>query len=77
MIVKIKCFTGMRRFAPDGRHEFDIELEAGALVVNLLDQLKVPSETEAIAAVNGLRAKRNTRLQDGDTVVLFTPMEGG
>ncbi len=77
MIVRVKCFTGLRRYAPEGRKDFAIELDAGARVANLLDRLGVPVAIDAIAAVNGRRVARETPLQDGDAVVLFTPMEGG
>ena len=77
MIVRVKCFTGMRRFAPDGRIDFDIELDAGAQVAHLLERLGVPVATDVIAAVNGRRAERDALLREGDAVVLFTPMEGG
>jgi sulfur carrier protein ThiS len=77
VIVRVKCFTGLRRFAPDGRKDFTIELDAGAKVAHLLDRLGVPVATDVIAAVNGRRVDREAPLEDGDTLVLFTPMEGG
>ena len=77
MIVRVKCFTGMRRLAPVGRNDFKIELGADARVTHLLERLGVPPEIEPIAAVNGTRAKQDTPLHDGDTIVLFTPMDGG
>lgn len=67
----------MRRFAPGGRSEFEIELEAGANVEQLLAQMGLPAEARPFVAVNGLGTKRRKRLHDGDTIVLFTPMEGG
>jgi sulfur carrier protein ThiS len=67
----------MRRFAPAGANEFEIELEAGAQVGHLLDQLGVPAANQAMVAVNGARAERDRPLNDGDTIVLFTPAEGG
>ena len=77
MIVRVRCFTGMRRFAPDGRSEFDIELDAGASVADLFNRLGVLVGTDVIAAVNGRRADREAALHNGDAAVLFTPMEGG
>lgn len=77
MIVRVKCFTGMRRFAPAGGSEFEVEVDADARVARLLDQLGVPAGTQAIVAVNGERAEKSKPLHDGDTIVLFTLMEGG
>ena len=77
MIVRVKCFTGMRRFAPADQPEFDIEIDAGASVASLLELLEVPPDLQPIVAVNGARAETNRSLHDGDTIVLFTPVEGG
>ena len=77
MIVRVKCFTGMRRFAPADRTGFDIEIEAGASVARLLTLLEVPPDIQPIVAVNGARAETSKPLCAGDTIVLFTPVEGG
>ena len=77
MIVRVKCFTGMRRFAPGDRPEFDIEIDAGVSVANLLELLAVPHDIKPIVAVNGSRAEISRPLRDGDKIVLFTPVEGG
>jgi molybdopterin converting factor small subunit len=77
MNVRVKCFTGMRRYAPGGQSEFEIVLAEGAQVAQLLAHLNVPADAAAIIAVNGARAEGDRLLRDGDTVVLFTPMEGG
>ena len=77
MIVRVKCFTGMRRYAPQGQSEFALTLEAGARTAELLDQLSVPADAGVLIAVNGTCAHKDQLLQDGDTIVLFTPVEGG
>ena len=77
MIVRVRCFTGMRRYAPEGQSEFTQTLEAGARVALLLAQLNIPADAGVLIAVNGARADNDNVLQDGDTIVLFTPMEGG
>ena len=77
MIVRVKCFAGLRRYAPAGRSDFEVELAAGTPVGQLLDQMGVPADDQTFIAVNGTRAGRDKPLVDGDLVVLFTPMEGG
>lgn len=77
MKIRVRCFTGMRRYAPGGRGDFEQELAPGARVGQLLDQMGVPAAAGPFAAVNGVRADRQAILKDGDTVVLFTPAEGG
>lgn len=77
MKIRVRCFTGMRQYAPKGTGDFDLELAAGIRVAQLLDQMGVPADARPFIAVNGSRSERDMRLNDGDTVVLFTPAEGG
>ena len=77
MKVRVRCFTGMRRYAPGGRGDFDLEIEIGARVERLLEQMGVPAGMRPFIAVNGRRVDGDALLNDGDTVVLFTSMEGG
>lgn len=77
MNVRVKCFTGMRRYAPEGRGEFALALAEGAQVAQLLVQLNVPVDAGTFIAVNGVRVVPDQVLREGDTVVLFTPMDGG
>ena len=77
MKVRVRCFTGMRPYAPDGKGDFDLTLQAGTRVAQLLEQLGVSADVQPFIAVNGRRAEVGKRLADGDVVVLFTVMEGG
>lgn len=77
MKIRVRCFTGMRPYAPDGKGDFELELAAGSRVAQLLDQMGVPADTRPFMAVNGSRSQRDRLLSEGDTVVLFTSMEGG
>lgn len=77
MIVRVKCFTGLRRYAPDGQSEFTLTLVKGAQVAQILEHLNIPADAGALSAVNGALAQRDQVLRDGDVIVLFTPMDGG
>lgn len=77
MKVRVRCFTGMRQYAPGGRGDFALELEAGTRVGQLLDQMGVPADARPFVAVNGARVEGDPRLKENDIVVLFTPAEGG
>ena len=77
MKVRVRCFTGMRLYAPGGKGDFELEIEEGGRVEELLIQLGLPADARPFIAVNGLRAERDKRLSDGATVVLFTTSEGG
>lgn len=77
MKVRVRCFTGMRRYAPDGRGDFTLEMAEGSPVGRLLGHLKVPAGAGVFIAVNGRRAAPDHVLRDGDEVVVFELMEGG
>lgn len=75
MKIRVRCFTGMRQYAPEG--DVTIALAEGARVGQLLDQMGVPAKAQPFIAVNGRKADPEATLRDGDDVVLFTQMEGG
>jgi sulfur carrier protein ThiS len=67
----------MRRYAPDGKGDFTLEMTEGSPVARLLRHLKVPADAAVFIAVNGRRAEPDHVLRDGDGVVMFEHMEGG
>jgi molybdopterin converting factor small subunit len=76
-MVRVRCFTGMRRYLPEGKGDFAIELAEGADLRRLLDIMDVPPGIAPFIAVNGRKVVQDHLLRDGDEVVLFTHMEGG
>lgn len=77
MKIRVRCFTGMRPYAPEGEGDVKIELAEGTRVGQLLDQMGVPADVRPFIAVNGRKTDQDKTLYDGDDVVLFTQMEGG
>jgi len=57
---------------PDGI----LELDEGSTVRTALSRL-APAEGDLVIFLNGRSALPDTRLQEGDTLVLFAPMAGG
>ncbi len=77
MRVHVKVFAGLRRFAPGGKSPFDLELEPGATVGDLLKRLGIPEDKPKILLVNGRHASLDRELSHGDEVSLFPPVAGG
>lgn len=77
MKVRVRCFTGMRPYAPDGQSDFRLELVAGDTLRHLLEKLHIPADAKPFIAVNGRKVAAHHTLHDGDEVVMFTHMEGG
>jgi len=76
--VQVRLFTNLRRFLPKGYDgPLSYALPPGATVADLLATIGVPPEQEVTAGIREELAHRDTVLQDGDEVLLFTPMEGG
>ena len=77
MKIRVRCFTGMRQYAPEGEGDVKVALAEDSRVRQLLDQMGVPADAQPFIAVNGCKADHGKILRDGDEVVLFTQMEGG
>ncbi len=76
--VSVKLFGDLRRYAgrdPDEARM--VLLPTGSTVADLLAAVGVPAENEVTPGLNGDLAGRDSVLKDGDSVLLFGPMEGG
>ncbi len=76
--VRLTLFADLRRLLPKG-HEgpLDITLPPGSTVADLMAAANVPADEDVTIGVNGDQGARDTVLNNGDDVVLFSPMEGG
>jgi len=84
MNVHVRLFASLRdRFPADARGRGDIELESGATLAELIEQLAIPDRLAQMVLVDGQQAprKRGERvhlvLHDGQTVSIFPPVSGG
>jgi len=77
MKVHVSLFANLRDYSPVGRGSFDLGLEAGATVADLVASLHLPPVVQAVVLVNGRRAEPTTPLAPEDAVTMFPPMEGG
>lgn len=76
--VKLALFADLKRFLPkgqDGPQTFAIP--QGGTVADLLEAAGIPEGEEITIGLNGEQGQRDSVLQEGDDVVLFSPMEGG
>jgi sulfur carrier protein ThiS len=78
MVVQVKLFADLRRFLPRGQDgPIAYHLPPGATVADVLARIGISTEQEITAGVNGELAAPETHLNDGDELLLFSPMEGG
>ena len=64
MKIRVRCFTGMRQYAPEGEDDFATELAEGIRVEQLLDHMGVPADAHPFIAVNGRKTGRDKTLHD-------------
>lgn len=79
MRVTVKLFATLVRFKDGSRFgkPFDVELQDGALVKDLIDYLRIPPEETHVVFINNIIEEHTTPLKDGDIVGMFPPVGGG
>jgi sulfur carrier protein ThiS len=79
MDVEVKLFGNLGHYLPDGgsRFSFQLTLDEGSTVEEMLANLKLPQEMSVVAIVNGMQVSRDHVLKNGDDVNVFRPSGGG
>ena len=77
MKVHVDLYVNLKKYAPGGNSSFDVQLESGATVKTVLENLKIPADEKAIVLVNGRNADESNPLKEKDTITLYSPISGG
>ena len=78
ILVRLQLFADLRRFlAPGQQGPLTFSLRPGSTVRDLIGEAGIPLDAEITAGINGEQGRLESALNDGDEVVLFSPMEGG
>ena len=77
MNVHVSLFANLRDYSPGEEGSFDLRLDSGATIADLMAALHIPPVVQAVVLVNGRRAEPTSPLAPEDAVTLFPPMEGG
>ncbi|MCF8104384.1 MAG: MoaD/ThiS family protein [Desulfohalobiaceae bacterium] len=77
MRLTITLLGDLKRFAPGHGEEFELDLESGADIADLLQHLGLGSNRSKIVLVNGRQAREDRVLADADHVTLLPAVEGG
>ncbi len=78
--VCVKLLATYRKLLPPGvdSHKFEVEIEPGTTVGELMGSYGVPLTDDSVFLVNGLTPESlDQELQDGDHVAAFSAMAGG
>ena len=80
MKIEVKLYASLGRYMPEAVLEKGkgyLEVGEGTTIKALLENLKVPLETVKLIFLNGIHAKDNEVLKDGDRLGVFPPVAGG
>jgi sulfur carrier protein ThiS len=80
MRIELKLYASLARFMPDkqggsGANTFEIDDET--TISDLLESLKVPTQQVKLIFLNGVHAKGDHVLKEGDRIGVFPPVAGG
>lgn len=76
MQVAVELFGELRSLSKNGA-KFEIDIDEGATVAQLLTEIGVRDEDSWSAAINGQVAYADSVLKDGSKVIIFPPIQGG
>jgi molybdopterin converting factor small subunit len=76
MRIDIKLYGDLKKYAPSGLSEFSMTVPPATTLADIHAMLAIPGD-DHISLINGRRTGRETRLEEGDTIVLMPPLAGG
>ncbi|MEA3435609.1 MAG: MoaD/ThiS family protein [Thermodesulfobacteriota bacterium] len=79
MRIEVNLYATFKRYIKNetGANPSVLDLEGGVCVKDIIQKLKIPADSVKLIFINGVHAKRDTTLQDGDRLGLFPPVGGG
>ena len=80
MKIELKLYASLSRHMPQAlleKKQAYLEIGEGATIKVLLENLEVPLETVKLIFINGVHAKYDDVLKDGDRLGVFPPVAGG
>jgi sulfur-carrier protein len=80
MKIEVKLYASLGRYMPQAvleRRQNYLEVGEGTTIKALLESFKVPLEAVKLIFLNGIHAKDNEVLKDGDRLGVFPPVAGG
>ncbi len=75
--VRVTIHGPLKRFLPDRREDFQMEVEEGSSVEDLITALNLPEEEVWKVSLNGELVDWNQNLSPGDEVLIMSPVAGG
>ncbi len=77
MLVHVKLYSELKRYAPEGDNVFMLEYPPESIARDLLDTLEISEKVPRCIVIDGRLSNESAPLTEGCTVVLYTPLCGG
>jgi sulfur-carrier protein len=79
MIVKVRLFANLRDYVPETKNgsTIEVDVQSGASLKDLANQLKLPLNLVKLAYVNGIYQEMDYQLNQNDEIGIFPPIGGG
>lgn len=79
MRIEVNLYATLKRYMKKeaGGKSSVMDVEDGVFVKDVIQKLKIPADSVKLIFINGVHAKRDTILKDGDRLGLFPPVGGG
>ena len=79
MRIEVNLYATLKRYLESGTggEPSVLEISEGTGVKDIIKKLKIPGDLVKLIFINGVHAKRDTILKDGDRLGLFPPVGGG
>jgi len=79
MKIELRLYASLGRYLPEERegNSSFLEVQAGTTIRELFLRLRIPPDSPKIIFLNGIHAKGDEVLKEGDRVGAFPPVAGG
>jgi molybdopterin synthase sulfur carrier subunit len=79
MMIELRLYASLAAFMPEkmAHNPWTMEVREGATIKSLLQQLKVPQKDIKVVFLNGIHARDDDVLKEGDRVGIFPAVAGG
>jgi len=79
MKIEVNLYATLKRYMKNetGEKSSAIDVEDGTCVKDIIQKVKIPVDSVKLIFINGVHAKVDTTLKDGDRLGLFPPVGGG
>lgn len=79
MKIKVNLYATLKRYIKKetGGNASVINIKDGVCVKDVIQKLKIPGDSVKLIFINGVHAKTDSTLKEGDRLGLFPPVGGG